>query len=112
MGYKLDLVLEEEKLEFIIHILRDAIFFDNDPPRTDEEKKERLEQTFVELKKFIPKIFSLAIGEDQFDSGSKVILDLLQYPKLNKQLSYVLLDIALLELFPELEERTAVNLQI
>ncbi|XP_077979944.1 sorting nexin-14-like [Glandiceps talaboti] len=111
LGYKIGLALHEEKLELIIHLLRDALFYDEDPPRTDEEKKERQDETLMEMKKFIPKIFALAVGEEQFHSGTKLIFDLLQNPKLNKQLSYVLLDIVLLELFPELEERTTVNLQ-
>ncbi|XP_070579671.1 sorting nexin-14-like isoform X2 [Ptychodera flava] len=110
IGGKIDQVLHEEKLEFIINLLRDAIFFDDDPARTDEQKRERRDETFEEMKKFIPKIFAAAVGEDKFHSGTKLLFDLLQCPKLNKQLSYVLLDIALLELFPELEERTSVNL--
>ena len=41
LGYRLDKVLVEHRLVKLIHLLRDAIFFDNDPPRTEEEKKER-----------------------------------------------------------------------
>ncbi|KAG7270061.1 hypothetical protein CRUP_012062 [Coryphaenoides rupestris] len=42
------------------------------------------------------------IGEDNKYEGIRLLFDGLQQPLLNKQMSYVLLDIAVQELFPEL----------
>ncbi|XP_072029592.1 sorting nexin-14-like isoform X2 [Amphiura filiformis] len=99
---KLDQVQEEEKLEMIIHLLRDALFFDTDPPRTEDQKEARKKEAFQEMTKFFPSVIPQILGEDKFYSGCKVVFDGLQYPKLNKQLSYVLLDIILQEVFPEI----------
>lgn len=102
LSHKLEKVLQEYHIVKIIHILRDALFFDNDPPRTDEEKRQRQENALSELKSFIPKLFVTAVGREKHENGTRVIFDLLQLPRLNKQLSYMLLDAALEELFPEL----------
>ena len=45
-----------------------------------------------------------AVGMENFDQGIRLIFDLLQRPRLNKQLSYMLLDAIIVELFPELSE--------
>ncbi|KAJ8299813.1 hypothetical protein KUTeg_023873 [Tegillarca granosa] len=72
-----------------------VLFFDTDPPRTDEQKRERYRNTYKEA-------FVSIVGTANSEQGTKLMLDLLQQPKLNKQLSYVFLDILILELFPEL----------
>ncbi len=45
-----------------------------------------------------------AIGQDRFITGTATIVEGLQCRELNKQLFFKLLDIILLELFPELGE--------
>lgn len=45
-----------------------------------------------------------AIGQDRFFRGTATIVEGLQCRELNKQLFFKLLDIILLELFPELGE--------
>ncbi|CAH1794558.1 unnamed protein product [Owenia fusiformis] len=104
IGFKLEQVTQEHRVVSLIHLLRDLLFFDDDPSRTDEQKLERKNKTFAELKKFLPGVLPKITGEEEYEKGCKVFFDLLQYPKLNKQLSYVLLDILLLELFPELND--------
>ncbi|KAF6723222.1 Sorting nexin-14 [Oryzias melastigma] len=44
------------------------------------------------------------IGEEAKHEGVRLLFDALQQPLLNKQMAYVLLDIAVLELFPELNK--------
>jgi len=56
----------------------------------------------VYLTSLVPSPVVRAVGEEQFELGSKLLLECLQNPRLNKQLSYVLLDLILVELFPEL----------
>ncbi|KAL5007355.1 hypothetical protein ScPMuIL_016161 [Solemya velum] len=99
---KVDQVTQEHRLVGLIHLLRDVVFFDSDPPRTDEQKKIRYEKTLKACLEFFPKPFVSVIGKASHRSGTKLLLDVLQQPKLNKQLSYVFLDLAIEELFPEL----------
>lgn len=46
----------------------------------------------------------MAIGDQRFREGTGMIIEGLQCRELNKQLFFKLLDIILLELFPELGE--------
>ncbi|CAI9721892.1 sorting nexin-14-like isoform X2 [Octopus vulgaris] len=105
-------ICQEHRLAYYINIIKNLLFFDTDPPRTEEQKKERYAKTIAEMKKFIPSLFVLAIGEQNHHEGTKLILDLLQLPKLNKQLSYVLLDIIIVELFPELKENYSPDVRL
>ncbi|XP_038048317.1 sorting nexin-14-like [Patiria miniata] len=102
LAKKLEIVQSEEQVEDIIHNLRDVLFFDDEPPRTDAQKQQRKEETFQQMLDFFPKQLHQVIGEDKFCAGLRFVFDGLQYPKLNKQLAYTLLDIVLLEAFPEL----------
>lgn len=97
-------VMQENRLMHYIEIIKHVLFFDTDPPRTEDQKRERRAKTLYEMKKYIPGIFVYIMGDQNHHEGTKLILDILQQPKLNKQLSYVLLDIVILELFPELKE--------
>ncbi|OWF54898.1 sorting nexin-14-like isoform X2 [Mizuhopecten yessoensis] len=95
-------VTQEHRIVSLVHLLRDVLFSDTDRPRTDEQKKERFEQTLAGCLDFIPKPFVSVVGRSNHENGTKLILEVLQQPKLNKQLSYVFLDIIVQELFPEL----------
>ncbi|KAI8494711.1 Sorting nexin-14 [Branchiostoma belcheri] len=101
---KIEQVKQEHQVVGLIHLLRDVLFFDNDPPRTDEDKRVRAEETLKEMKAFLPKLFVMVIGAERQHIGTKTIFDALQKPRLNKQLGYVLLDLAILEFFPEIQE--------
>ncbi|XP_053384502.1 sorting nexin-14-like [Mercenaria mercenaria] len=100
--YKVHMVTQEHRLVSLIHLLRDVLFFDNDPPRTDDDKRKRYEEAVSGCLDFLPKPAVWAIGEKEHREGTLMILHALQQPKLNKQLSYVFLDIFITELFPEL----------
>ncbi|XP_022092527.1 sorting nexin-14-like [Acanthaster planci] len=104
LAKKLEIVQSEEQVEDIIHNLRDVLFFDDEPPRTDAQKQQRKEEAFQRMLNFFPKQLHQVIGEDKFSAGLRFVFDGLQYPKLNKQLAYTLLDIVILEAFPELSE--------
>ncbi|KAK6170027.1 hypothetical protein SNE40_018516 [Patella caerulea] len=108
INYKVSQVTQEHRLVSIIHLLRDVLFFDTDPPRTDDQKKMRLEETEQGCLDYVPKFFVAVIGNKIHEERTKSVLNILQQPKLNKQLSYVLLDILITELFPELlvEDKT------
>uniref|UniRef100_A0A0B6YIW7 Sorting nexin C-terminal domain-containing protein n=1 Tax=Arion vulgaris TaxID=1028688 RepID=A0A0B6YIW7_9EUPU len=102
IDYKLDQVTQEHRLVGLIYLLRDVLFFDDDPPRTEEDKMKRYNEVLKELIDFLPSVFVSALGSDRTKIGSEHLLQIFQQPKLNKQLSYILLDIVVLELFPEL----------
>ncbi|XP_044174101.1 sorting nexin-14-like isoform X1 [Acropora millepora] len=105
LAHKVDLLTNEHRVATIIHLLRDAIFFDQDPPRTDTEKLERREKTLREMLAFLPDKVVRVMGADTHKAGITSLFELLQQRKLNKQLTYVLLDCIMGEIFPELKER-------
>ncbi|CAL1530450.1 unnamed protein product [Lymnaea stagnalis] len=102
IDYKLAQVTQEHRLVSLIHLLRDILFFDEDPPRTDEDKRKRYEKALKELIDFIPSPLTSALSVSKTKEGCELLLQIFQQPKLNKQLSYVLLDVVVQELFPEL----------
>ncbi|XP_041362664.1 sorting nexin-14-like isoform X2 [Gigantopelta aegis] len=104
LSLRLQQVTQEHRLVALIQLLRDILFFDTDPPRTDEEKKTRYEEALQGCLDYIPKAFVSVVGSENHQVGTRYLLNLLQQPKLNKQLFYVLFDIVIQELFPELRE--------
>ncbi|CAL8314894.1 unnamed protein product [Merluccius merluccius] len=102
MQTKVDQVLQEHRLVSLITQLRDAVFCEGSEERSLEDKQERAKQTFEEMMKYLPDVVEKCIGEENKYEGIRLLFDGLQQPLLNKQMSYVLLDIAVQELFPEL----------
>uniref|UniRef100_A0A8C7RH05 Sorting nexin-14 n=1 Tax=Oncorhynchus mykiss TaxID=8022 RepID=A0A8C7RH05_ONCMY len=88
----------------IIILLFYAVFCENSEPRSLANKQKRAKKTFEEMTKYIPEFLGKCIGEEARFEGVRLLFDGLQQPVLNKQLTYVLLDLALLELFPELNK--------
>ncbi|XP_072545333.1 sorting nexin-14-like isoform X2 [Salminus brasiliensis] len=101
---KLDQVFQEHRVVSLITLLRDAVFCENSEPRSLEDKQKRAKKTFEEMRNYIPDLFGKCIGEDAKYEGIRLLFDGLQQPVLNKQLTYILLDIAIQELFPELNK--------
>ncbi|XP_041711434.1 sorting nexin-14 isoform X2 [Coregonus clupeaformis] len=105
LQHKLDKVFQEHRLVSLITLLRDAVFCENSEPRSLADKQKRSKKTFEEMRKYIPEFLGKCIGEEARYEGVRLLFDGLQQPVLNKQLTYVLLDLALLELFPELNKQ-------
>uniref|UniRef100_A0AAX7VTN0 Sorting nexin 14 n=1 Tax=Astatotilapia calliptera TaxID=8154 RepID=A0AAX7VTN0_ASTCA len=82
----------------------DAVFCESSEERTAEAKQARAKQTFEEMMKYLPDFVVKCIGEESKYEGIQLLFDSFQQPLLNKQMTYVLLDIAVLELFPELSK--------
>lgn len=104
LSYKMDLVASEVEMEKLIKLLTEVLFIDDDPPRTDTQKLERKDEAFKQMINFFPDILGKILGEENFIAGCKIIFDGLQCPKLNKHLAYVLLDVVVQEVFPELAD--------
>ncbi|XP_030645866.1 sorting nexin-14 isoform X2 [Chanos chanos] len=101
---KLDQVLQEHRVVSLITLLRDAVFCESSEPRSLENKQKRAKKTFEEMMNYIPDFLGKCIGEDAKYEGIRLLFDGLQQPVLNKQLTYILLDIVIQELFPELNK--------
>ncbi|XP_052220353.1 sorting nexin-14-like isoform X2 [Dreissena polymorpha] len=106
IDHKVTMVTQEHRLVSLVHLLRDVLFYDTSPPRMDDEKTARFQETLTSCLNFLPKAAVLAMGDELHQAGTQTILNCLQQPKLNKQLSYAFLDIVILELFPEVSTDT------
>ncbi|KAM9341471.1 sorting nexin-14-like isoform 3-T3 [Symphorus nematophorus] len=105
LQYKLNQVVQEHRLVSLITLLRDTVFCESSPPRSAQDKQKRAKKTFEEMMTYIPDFLGKCIGEETKYEGVRLLFDGLQQPVLNKQLTYVLLDIAIQELFPELNKQ-------
>nr|KAF6463191.1 sorting nexin 14 [Molossus molossus] len=101
---KLQQLFQEHRLVSLITLLRDAVFCENTEPRSLQDKQKRAKQTFEEMMNYIPDVIVKCIGEEAKYESIRLLFDGLQQPVLNKQLTYVLLDIVIQELFPELNK--------
>uniref|UniRef100_A0A4W3IHD3 Sorting nexin 14 n=1 Tax=Callorhinchus milii TaxID=7868 RepID=A0A4W3IHD3_CALMI len=109
LQYKLDQLLQEHRLVSLITLLRDAVFCENTESRSTRDKQNRAKQTFDEMMNYIPDFIVKCIGEEAKYEGIRLLFEGLQQPVLNKQLTYVLMDIVLQELFPELTKVRAMT---
>ncbi|XP_030248262.1 LOW QUALITY PROTEIN: sorting nexin-14-like [Sparus aurata] len=105
LQYKLNQVVQEHRLVSLITLLRDTVFCESSAPRSAQDKQRRAKKTFEEMMTYIPDFLTKCIGEEAKYEGVRLLFDGLQQPVLNKQLTYVLLDIAIQELFPELNKQ-------
>ncbi|XP_027857225.1 sorting nexin-14 isoform X10 [Xiphophorus couchianus] len=105
LQHKLNQVVQEHRLVSLITLLRDAVFCESSPPRSAPDKQSRAKRTFEEMMSYIPDFLGKCIGEEAKYEGVRLLFDGLQQPVLNKQLTYVLLDIVIQELFPELNKQ-------
>ncbi|XP_028252620.1 sorting nexin-14-like isoform X2 [Parambassis ranga] len=112
MQSKLEQILQEHRTVSLITQLRDAVFCESSEERTAEDKQSRAKRTFEEMMKYLPDFVGKVIGEEGKHEGVQLLFDCLQQPLLNKQMTYVLLDIAVLELFPELSKQGGKELLI
>uniref|UniRef100_A0A672N4P6 PXA domain-containing protein n=1 Tax=Sinocyclocheilus grahami TaxID=75366 RepID=A0A672N4P6_SINGR len=99
---KLEQIMQEHRLVSLITLLRDAVFCESTEERSPEDKQRRAKQTFEEMMNYLPDLLGKCIGEEAKYEGVKMLFNAIQQPLLNKQMTYVLLDIAVQELFPEL----------
>uniref|UniRef100_A0A3Q3LRC0 Sorting nexin-14 n=1 Tax=Mastacembelus armatus TaxID=205130 RepID=A0A3Q3LRC0_9TELE len=104
---KLNQVVQEHRLVSLITLLRDTVFCESSPTRSAHDKQRRAKKTFEEMMSYIPDLLTKCIGEEAKYEGVRFLFDGLQQPILNKQLTYVLLDITIQELFPELNKVTS-----
>ncbi|XP_068454795.1 sorting nexin-14-like isoform X2 [Clinocottus analis] len=104
MRSKMELLLQEHHLVSLVTQLRDSMFCESSDERTSEDKQSRAKRTFDEMMNYLPDVVMKCIGQEAKYDGVRLLFDGFQQPVLNKQMTYVLLDIAVQELFPELSK--------
>uniref|UniRef100_A0A671L3H5 Sorting nexin-14-like n=1 Tax=Sinocyclocheilus anshuiensis TaxID=1608454 RepID=A0A671L3H5_9TELE len=110
--FKLEQIMQEHCLVSLITLLRDAVFCESTEECSPEDKQRRAKHTFEEMMNYLPGLVGKCIGEEAKYEGVKMLFNTIQQPLLNKQMTYVLLDIAVQELFPELSENQKAGLSV
>ncbi|XP_018589587.1 sorting nexin-14-like isoform X1 [Scleropages formosus] len=105
LQFKLNQVFQEHRVVSLITLLRDSVFCESSEPHSFEDRQKRAKKTFEEMINYIPDFLGKCIGEEAKYEGIRLLFEGLQQPVLNKQLTYVLLDITIQELFPELNKQ-------
>lgn len=102
LRHKLHLALHEQRVAQLIRLLLETLFIEEAIVRSDLEKKERARRALQSIFLYFDVEFGFLkklVGEKEFETGVGLIFECLQNPRLNKQLSYTLLDIVVCELF-------------
>nr|XP_045582929.1 sorting nexin-14-like isoform X1 [Procambarus clarkii] len=100
---KLTLALAPPRIVKLIHLIRDALFVDPPSERTEADRRNREKELRHEVMTLLPSwLQHFLFTQDLYTEGANTLVNLFQQPVLNKQLSYVLLDAVIDELFPEL----------
>ncbi|XP_063609356.1 sorting nexin-14-like isoform X5 [Penaeus indicus] len=101
---KLSLALAPPRIVKLIHLIRDALFVDPPIERTEQDRRLREKELRQEVIALLPQwVQNRLFTQDLYTEGANTLVTLFQQPILNKQLSYVLLDAVLDQLFPELD---------
>ncbi|XP_041716762.1 sorting nexin-14 isoform X3 [Coregonus clupeaformis] len=100
--HKLDMILQEHRVVSLVTMLRDAVFCETSEERATGDKQRRAKKAFEEMMNYLPDFVEKCIGQEAKYEGIRLLFDGFQQPLLNKQMTYVLMDIAVEELFPEI----------
>lgn len=100
---KLRQALAPGRLTLIIDLLSQAVLGDDEAPRTEAQKSARAAETRREMEQFLPDILVRMIGSRCHALAVETVFQAIQQPLLNKQISYVLLDLLVEEMFPEMK---------
>uniref|UniRef100_A0A674E8N9 Sorting nexin 14 n=1 Tax=Salmo trutta TaxID=8032 RepID=A0A674E8N9_SALTR len=107
--HKLDMILQEHHVVSLVTMLRDAVFCETSEELATGDKQRRAKKAFEEMINYLPDFVEKCIGQEAKYEGIRLLFDGFQQPLLNKQMTYVLMDIAVEELFPELSKRTVIQ---
>lgn len=108
LGKVFEKCLSVPNLTYLVQHIQWSLFCNDAPWPTEQEMKMREElamrRTLEYFQNNIPAHAKRLIGREDIKSLISRIIDALQYPRLNKQLLFVLIDRLLLKIFPELDE--------
>lgn len=105
IDYKIRTALNQDNLTYLISQLHDVIFSQH-AIATSEQLEERKRDAVRHLNSVIPDRLANLLSTDglEFKRGAAKLLEILHNPHLNKHLVYNLLDLIVLELYPELDK--------
>jgi sorting nexin-14 len=94
----------DRNLIHLIHLLRDNVLLNPSSPRSVDEIAERQRMALQAVTDRPPAALIQLVGRDKHEWGMWMLFMSLQSHKLNKQLCYSLLDLIVMDLFPELDQ--------
>jgi len=102
-------VFSESMVVYYIHLFRDSMWpqgkmYSPVAPRSDEEKLQTRYRAKDQLLNSIPDILNNLLGQQNAKKGARKVFESLQDARLNKQIVYELLEMLILELFPEIRK--------
>lgn len=98
---KLSSVLCCNRVAYLIRLVENVLFEDS-TPLSEVEKSRRKEEAFEHFRNYLRTFIQPMAGSMNYEDGMQFVFDILQDPKMNKQLTYILVDVILEELFPEI----------
>uniref|UniRef100_A0A6Q2YKF3 Sorting nexin 14 n=1 Tax=Esox lucius TaxID=8010 RepID=A0A6Q2YKF3_ESOLU len=99
-NYFMEMISVEGMYDYMMFL--DAVFCETSEERTPLDKQRRAKKAFEEMLNYLPDFVEKCIGQEAKYEGVQLLFDGFQQPLLNKQMTYILMDIAVEELFPEL----------
>ncbi|KAL6733301.1 hypothetical protein Aduo_003957 [Ancylostoma duodenale] len=98
-------ILDEQNIVTLVQFIQTAIFCSDGSQPSDQEKSLREELAVRRALEFaqeeLPSFMLRMLDSKSWRGGIKRLVNTLQYPRLNKHLSYLLLDLLVAKLFPE-----------
>ncbi|KIH49347.1 sorting nexin [Ancylostoma duodenale] len=98
-------ILDEQNIVTLVQFIQTAIFCSDGSQPSDQEKSLREELAVRRALEFaqeeLPSFMLRMLDSKSWRGGIKRLVNTLQYPRLNKHLSYLLLDLLIAKLFPE-----------
>jgi len=80
--------------------------FEPGPVVTELDKIQRKETALENFQTYLRAFIQPLCGKRKYEGGTQFVFDALQDSVLNKQLTYVLVDVILEELFPDLSKKS------
>ncbi|XP_065183820.1 sorting nexin-25-like isoform X1 [Sycon ciliatum] len=104
----------EEMLVYYLHNFRDSWWPNGQlaavwPTRSDEEKAQTKLEAKEKLLKNIPEVLASFVGQKNSRIGATKIFEGFQDARANKQLFYIMFELAMFSLFPELKSQNVIN---
>jgi len=103
---KLASVLCCNRIAYLIKMIESSVFEPPGPSVTEKEKLQRKEEALENFQTYLRSFIQPLCGKQKYENGTQFVFDALQDPVLNKQLTYVLVDVILEELFPDLSKKS------
>ncbi|KHJ85500.1 sorting nexin [Oesophagostomum dentatum] len=98
-------LLNEQNLVILLHFIQTAIFLSDGTVPSDQEKSLREELAIRRALEFaqeeLPSPVLRMLDSKSWRGGIRRLVNTLQYPRLNKHLSYLLLDLLVTKLFSD-----------